>query len=115
TRLRKAVGRAGQPTYADWARRANRRLAIAAQVGATGRVRNRIPASAGVRSPLRWLQRWQAATVLVQVFPPPRARGTMWSTLVAGAPQAPHGRPPRTRPPEPDQDGPGVCRHLVST
>jgi hypothetical protein len=36
-----------------------------------------IPASCGVRSPLRPLQDWHAATRLNQVSPPPRQRGKM--------------------------------------
>ncbi len=52
--------------------------------GAVGLTRSTIPASAGVRSPLRWLHRPQAATVFFQVFRPPRERGKMWSTVVAG-------------------------------
>jgi hypothetical protein len=36
-----------------------------------------------VRSPLRWLQPSQAATVFVHEFRPPREVGMMWSTVVA--------------------------------
>ena len=61
----------------------HQRVTRAAHVGACGVVRSGIRASAGVRSPLRWLQPPQAATVFSQVFLPPRARGTMWSTVVA--------------------------------
>ena len=63
------------------------RRASAAQVGAVGLTSSRIPASAGVRSPLRWLHGSHAATVLDQVFRPPRARGRTWSTVVAVAGQ----------------------------
>jgi hypothetical protein len=58
-----------------------------AQVGAAGVIRSGIRASTGVRSPLRWLQPPQAATVLVQEFRPPRERGRMWSVVVAWPPQ----------------------------
>ena len=46
-----------------------------------------MPASAGVRFALRLLQRRQAATVLCQVFPPPRDCGTRWSTVSAVPPR----------------------------
>ena len=49
-------------------RRPRQRVARAAHVGACGVVRSGIRASAGVRSPLRWLQPPQAATVFSQVF-----------------------------------------------
>jgi hypothetical protein len=52
------------------------------QLGAASN-RNRIPASAGVRSPLRWLHPQQAATVFAHEFFPPRERGTMWSIVSA--------------------------------
>ena len=46
-----------------------------------------MPASAGVRSALRWLQRRHAATALSHVSMPPRLRGMMWSTVSAWPPQ----------------------------
>ena len=46
-----------------------------------------IPASAGVRSPLRPLHGWHAATRLHHVSPPPRDRGSTWSMVSARAPQ----------------------------
>ena len=58
-----------------------------AHVGATGSIRNLIPASAGVWSPLRWLQPPHAATVLAKVFFPPRERGVTWSIVEACPPQ----------------------------
>ena len=60
------------------------RRASDAHDGVVAADRMTIPASAGVRSPLRWLQPSQAAIVLSQVFRPPRERGRMWSTVVAG-------------------------------
>jgi hypothetical protein len=68
-------------------RRPHRQRASDAHDGVAGSIRDRMPASAGVRSPLRWLQPSQAATVLSQVFRPPRERGRTWSTVVACPPQ----------------------------
>jgi hypothetical protein len=59
----------------------------AAQVGTVGAVRRGMRASDGVRSPLRWLQPPQAATVLSQVLAPPRERGSTWSMVEAVRPQ----------------------------
>ena len=50
-------------------------------------MRSGIFASAGVRSPLRWLQSPHAATVFSQEFLPPREHGVTWSTVVAVPPQ----------------------------
>jgi hypothetical protein len=47
------------------------------QEGAAGVICSGIHASSGVRSPLRWLQPPQAATVFSQVFLLPRERGSM--------------------------------------
>src|SRR4051794_8584673 len=58
-----------------------------ARVGAYGVTRSRIPASAGVRLALRWLQPAHAATVLSQLDPPPRLCGSTWSTVVPCRPQ----------------------------
>jgi hypothetical protein len=58
-----------------------------AQTGANGVVRSGIRASEGVRSPLRLLQRSQAATVFSHSFRPPRERGSTWSMVEAAAPQ----------------------------
>jgi hypothetical protein len=58
-----------------------------AHVGTVGSIRRTMPASAGVRLSLRWLQPSQAATVLSQVLRPPRDVGTRWSTVVAVRPQ----------------------------
>jgi len=57
------------------------------QVGTVGSIRRTMPASAGVRLSLRWLQPSQAATVLSQVLRPPREVGSTWSTVVAGRAQ----------------------------
>ena len=73
-----------------------------------------MPASMGVRSPLRWLQPSQAATVFVQEFRPPRDVGMMWSTVVAVREQYPHVRLSRARTPGRDHDGPAEYRHLVT-
>jgi hypothetical protein len=62
--------------------RAQRR-ASAAHDGVVASNPSTMPASAGVRSPLRWLQPSQAAIVFSHVFRPPRERGRMWSTVVA--------------------------------
>lgn len=70
-----------------WVAGRDQRLVTCAQAGVRGTTRSRMPASSGVRSPLRWLQPPQAATVLRQVFRPPRERGRMWSTVLAGSPQ----------------------------
>ena len=59
------------------------RAARAAHDGACGVIRSGIRASAGVLSPLRWLHGPHAATVLRQVFFPPRDRGRTWSMVVA--------------------------------
>ena len=45
------------------------------------------PIAASVRSPLRPLQRRQAATTLSHSWRPPRDRGTTWSTVSAAPPQ----------------------------
>lgn len=58
-----------------------------AQVGARGLNCRTMPASCGVRSPLRWLHGSHEATVLVQVFLPPLEVGTMWSTVTPRPPQ----------------------------
>jgi hypothetical protein len=58
--------------------------AVDAQVGAYALTARTIRASLGVLSALRWLQLVHAATVFCHVFFPPRARGTTWSTVVAG-------------------------------
>src|SRR5207249_405779 len=63
-----------------------------AQDGTVGVTRIAIPASAGVRSPLRWLQPPHAATVFSHVFLPPREAGVTWSTVVAMPPQYAHVR-----------------------
>lgn len=57
------------------------------QDGTDGVSRSTMPASAGVRSPLAWLQAAHAAIVFRQVFCPPRERGRMWSTVAAGPEQ----------------------------
>jgi hypothetical protein len=68
--------------------RQRRAIAVsAARVGAVGFTRSTMPASAGMRSPLRWLQPSQQATVLAQLFRPPRERGRTWSTVVAAPAQ----------------------------
>ena len=60
---------------------------IATHVGTVGTVRRGMRASDGVRSPLRWLQPPQAATVLSQLLAPPRDCGRTWSIVDAGRPQ----------------------------
>lgn len=65
----------------------SQRTPSAAHDGTPGSVYSRIPASAGVRSPLRWLHGSHAATVFFHVSFPPRLRGRMWSTVLAGAGQ----------------------------
>ena len=63
------------------------RSANCARVGTNGSTRNRIPASAGVRSALRWLHGEHAATVFCHDHAPPRLAGSTWSTVVARSPQ----------------------------
>lgn len=55
------------------ARQPSQRCASDPHAGTTGLMRSTMPASAGVRSPLRWLQGAHALTVFGQVFCPPRA------------------------------------------
>src|SRR6266516_7679599 len=95
---------------------AGQRLASAAHDGAVGCDRSTMPASAGVRSPLALLQPRQAATVLVQVFLPPRERGR---DVVDGGGRA--GAVPAPLPvagqytPGRDQAGPFAYRQRVTT
>src|SRR5689334_7093773 len=49
--------------------------------GALGLLRGCIPASAGVRAPLRRLQGAHEVTMLSQLEGPPRLRGITWSTV----------------------------------
>jgi len=65
----------------------HQRRASDAHDGAAGLTHSAMPASAGVRSPFRWLHGPHAATVFFHVFRPPRERGRMWSTVVALAVQ----------------------------
>lgn len=58
--------------------------------GTKGFRRSGIPASSGVRAALRWLSSAQEATVFNHVSPPPWARGSTWSTVVARFPQYAH-------------------------
>lgn len=58
-----------------------------AHVGALGFTLKVIPASAGSRLPLRWLQPSHDATVFVHRFLPPREVGVMWSMVVPWPPQ----------------------------
>lgn len=97
------------------ARRPEYRRAIDDQDGVCGVTRSTMPASGGVRSPFAWLQAAQVATVLVQVFRPPRERGRMWSTVAAGPEQWPHCRLSRARTPPLVQAGPIVYRQRVTT
>ena len=86
---RAAVARRSRPVRlpAPPGRYAVQRWEAADHVGDVGLIRNCIPASVGVRSPLRWLQPPQAATVFTQVLRPPRERGRMWSMVLASWPQ----------------------------
>ena len=58
---------------------------------------SRQPSSAGVRSPLVWLHRAQAATTFSQACPPPRLRGITWSMVSAGPRQYAHRQPSRAK------------------
>src|SRR3954451_19667130 len=49
--------------------------------GGRGRVRGCIPISCGRRSALRRLHGAQEVTMFSQLVPPPRERGTTWSTV----------------------------------
>lgn len=77
-----------------------------AGVGSNGWCSSGIPACSGVRSALRWLSSAQDATVFSQVSPPPCARGTTWSTVVARRPQYAHRCWSRTSTPRLDH---GAC------
>lgn len=66
-------------------RRPVQREASDAHDGAVGLTRSIIPASAGVRSPLRWLHGPHAATVFFHVFRPPRDRGVRLTGLEPAA------------------------------
>src|SRR5262249_6531757 len=96
-------------------RNAYYRIPTAAHDGAEGLRRNGIRASSGVRLPLRWLHGPHAATVLDQVFLPPRELGSTWSMVVACPPQYAHSCRSRSNPPRRDQPGPLENRHLVTT
>ncbi len=89
-RIASGPGRAPRRRKSGWEPAATSSRVQRVQVdqdGATGRSRSVMPASAGVLFALRWLQPSQAATVLVQVFRPPRDWGTMWSTVSPRRPQ----------------------------
>lgn len=82
-RARRVAGLHQLPSRPAEVRRPVQRWASDAHDGAVGLTRSTMPASAGVRSPLRWLHGPHAATVFFHVFLPPCDRGTMWSTVVA--------------------------------
>src|SRR5690349_7204905 len=67
-----------------WAKSsASRAKCSSTRVGTYGCQRSAIPASSGVRSPLRALHGSQAATALAHDVAPPRDRGRTWSIVVA--------------------------------
>jgi hypothetical protein len=77
--------------------RIRRTVRHAAPLGAAGVAWSRQPSSAGVRSPLVWLHRAQAATTFSQACRPPRLRGMTWSIVSAGALQYWHRQPSRAK------------------